>query len=315
MFGFVGGLSEFMNIMHKLGEENEDLAMSKLWFFGPKKAALPKTQERKFLDSHPAKQLGLPENLDKNKFGHTSFQAKEVATSSLSTNKEAILLNYGCAMSNKESNWTDKKKEDARSFIEHQSRNNGPQSIEQKKRGLHSVMEQLYMCLRRMQFHYNTVTAGTDLYVTDTMLDDVTETLQVNRFGEVELSVHYLRARFSTNPISLVLRGRGDVIEFFLIPAAHAMSLSKIESESTPLLMVQVRVLAGRTSWRIVDEEPNVNELDDLAMWLFDRLIDATKAAINEQFELEERRFYPDGDDDVLELLFENNSYSRAAFA
>lgn len=258
--------------------------MSKLLYLARGNTRLPKEKQRKFLDSHPAKQLVLPKNADRSMLGHKYSANEAVAQSMISSRSEGILLNHGCVMSTKVAQWTEARRHDAAQFINRYGAHVGAETADQQQRALESVLESIYSNLKRYQFHFNGVAVGSDLYVVDSLLAQVKEPIQTNRLGEIESSVTYMRMRFSTAILSLVVRGRMDLIECFLVPTSHVMSLSKIEDQFAPLLTVQVKIIDGQFCWRIVDAGGRLNDIEELTMWLFDQLIDSSKESIAPTF-------------------------------
>lgn len=258
--------------------------MSKLIYLARGNTRLPKEKQRKFLDSHPAKQLVLPKNIDRSMFGHKYAASEAVSQSMISDRSEEILLNHSCAMSSKVARWSEARRQDAAEFINRYGAHVGAETSAQQQRALESVLECIYSNLKRYQFHFNGVAVGSDLYVVDSLLAQVKEPIQTNKFGEIESSVTYTRMRFSTATLSLAVRGRLDLIECFLVPTSHAMSLSKIEDQFAPLLTVQVKTIDGKFCFRVVDAGDNLNDIEEFTMWLFDQLIDSSKEAIAPQF-------------------------------
>lgn len=258
--------------------------MSKLLYLARGNTRLPKEKQRKFLDSHPAKQLVLPRNVDRSMLGHKYSANEAVAQSMISSRSEGILLNHGCAMSTKVAKWTEARRQDAAQFINRYGAHVGAETADQQQRALESVLESIYSNLKRYQFHFNGVAVGTGLYVVDSLLAQVKEPIQANKLGEIESSVTYMRMRFSTAILSLVVRGRMNLIECFLVPTSHVMSLSKIEDQFAPLLTVQVKTIEGQFCWRIIDAGGRLNDIEEFTMWLFDQLIDRSKESIAPTF-------------------------------
>src|SRR5262249_35384923 len=100
-----------------------------------------------------------------------------------------------------------------------------------------------------------------------------------NKFREAEETKTYFRARFSTRLYSLVLRGREQSVDVFLLPVNRTMALSKGESEYKPLATIQVKITEEGMMWRMADGNPSLDSLESLCMWLFSQLIERTKGA------------------------------------
>ncbi len=76
-----------------------------------------------------------------------------------------------------------------------------------------------------------------------------------------------------------MLRGKDDAIDFYLLPVNKVMALSKSEVDYKPLARIQVKISELGMMWRMADSNPVVDSLDELCMWLFSALIQATKSA------------------------------------
>lgn len=147
------------------------------------------------------------------------------------------------------------------------------------KKGIETLIDKIYGLLQRYQFEFNQVAGGTELHVSGTISGDVTEVTRFNRMREAEETKTYFRARLSTHTHSLVLRGKDDAIDFYLIPVNKVMALSKSEVDYKPLARIQVKISELGMMWRMADSNPAVDSLDELCMWLFSALITATKQA------------------------------------
>ncbi len=242
-----------------------------------------KERQRMFLDSHPAKQLALPKNIDRKMFGHDSPK-DPVSQPDLSEVREGILANFGQSNSKKMDTWMAAKKQDVEKFF---AQNNSAARKARSKRereALFCTLENLFTNFKRLAYHYNRFTVGTELFVIDSPLAEVMEPLQINKYGQVESSVTYIRTRFSTSLYSLTIRGSKDEIEFFIVPTSLVMAFSKIEDQLAPIVTVKVISDAKQISWKVNDcwGDPQ-QETEDFAMWLFDQLIDHSKAALAPQ--------------------------------
>jgi hypothetical protein len=176
--------------------------------------------------------------------------------------------------------WMTQLKADSAQFLEEQRGGKGARSRESiYKKGIEILIDKLFGLLQRYMYEFNKVATGTDLHVSGTISGDITEVTRYNQFREAEETQTYFRARFSTRYFSLVLRGKDDRVDFFLLPVARSMALSRGESEYSPLASLQMRITQEGMMWRMVDGVPSVDDLEPLAMWLFQQLVQKTKAA------------------------------------
>jgi hypothetical protein len=147
------------------------------------------------------------------------------------------------------------------------------------KKGIEILVDKVFNLLQRYMYEFNKVAAGTDLHVSGSISGDITEVTRFNKFREAEETQTYFRARFSTRHYSLVLRGKDTTIDFFLLPVARSMALSRGENEYTPLATIQMKITEDGMMWRMKDGVPPVDGLESLAMWLFQQLVQQTKQA------------------------------------
>jgi len=177
--------------------------------------------------------------------------------------------------------WMAKLKEESERFLDQQrggSLEKGNQESIYKK-GIEILVDKIFALLQRYMYEFNKVAAGTDLHVSGTISGDVTEVTRFNKLREAEETATYFRARFSTKYFSLILRGKDDFVDFYLLPVNRAMALSKSESEYKAIATLQVKITEEGMMWRLRDGVPAVDSLENLSIWLFQQLVNQTKAA------------------------------------
>jgi hypothetical protein len=239
-------------------------------------------ETRKFIDNHPARQGAMPaRNVERTGFetggtvGEVSADEREAALS------RQILVYHESQNAETGNDWMYKLKEDSMQYLA-EKRGIDLQQIYREsiyKKGIETLIDKIYGLLQRYQFEFNQVAAGTELHVSGTISGDVTEVTRVNKMREAQETKTYFRARLSTRSHSLVLRGKDDSIEFYLLPVNKVMALSKSEVDYKPLARIQVKISELGMMWRMADANPAVDSLDELCMWLFSALIQATKSA------------------------------------
>lgn len=234
---------------------------------------------RKFLDNHPARQGAMPRSVDRGSFENNapdvSPDEREAALS------RQILVYHESQNAETGNDWMYKLKEESMQFLAEKRGINLQQIYRESiyKKGIETLIDKIYGLLQRYQFEFNQVAGGTELHVSGTISGDVTEVVRFNKMREAEETKTYFRARLSTRTHSLVLRGKDDSIEFYLIPVNKVMALSKSEVDYKPLARIQVKISELGMMWRMAESTPAVDSLDELCMWLFSNLIQATKAA------------------------------------
>lgn len=241
-------------------------------------------ETRKFIDNHPARQASMNRNVERGGFdtggamGDISADEREAALS------RQILVYHESQNAETGNDWMYRLKEDSMQYLA-EKRGIDLQQIYREsiyKKGIETLIDKIYGLLQRYQFEFNQVAGGTELHVSGTISGDVTEVTRVNKMREAQETKTYFRARLSTRTHSLVLRGKDDAIDFYLLPVNKVMALSKSEVDYKPLARIQVKISELGMMWRMSDGTPAVDSLDELCMWLFSALIQATKHAAAE---------------------------------
>lgn len=238
-------------------------------------------ETRKFLDNHPARQGGLSRQVDRAGFENSVTVGDVTADEREAALSRQILVYHESQNAETGNDWMYKLKEDSMQYLA-EKRGIDLQQIYREsiyKKGVETLIDKIYGLLQRYQFEFNQVAGGTELHVSGTISGDVTEVTRVNKMREAQETKTYFRARLSTRSHSLVLRGKDDAIDFYLIPVNKVMALSKSEVDYKPLARIQVKISELGMMWRMSDGNPAVDSLDELCMWLFSHLITATKEA------------------------------------
>ncbi len=240
---------------------------------------------RKFFDTHPAtipQQKGLAKNVDRGMFEVAGQAAVPLTgTAQSGTLSQQILVYHESEPATAGNDWMYKLKEDSMQFLADQKGVQLQKLYRETvyKKGIETLIDKIYGLLQRYTFEFNQIAAGTDLHVSGTISGDVTEVTRFSKMREAEETETYFRARLSTRVYSLVMRGKNEFVEFYLLPVNKVMALSKMENEYKPLSRIQVRITEEGMMWRMENGVPNVDSLDELCMWLFGNLVNETKAA------------------------------------
>lgn len=234
---------------------------------------------RKFLDNHPSRQSAPVRSVDRTVFeqGGVDITADE-REAALS---QQILVYHESQTAETGNDWMYRLKEDSMQYLA-EKRGVHLQQIYREsiyKKGVETLIDKIYGLLQRYQFEFNQIAGGTELHVSGTISGDVTEVTRMNKMREAEETKTYFRARLSTRSFSLVMRGKDDCIDFYLLPVNKVMALSKSEGDYKPLTRIQVKISELGMMWRMADGNPQVDSLDELCMWLFSALVQATKDA------------------------------------
>ena len=235
---------------------------------------------RRYLDNHPARQGAVKSTgLAAVSGGDHPSNVKSGVNWQIALS-EQIIVNSQTEMDMAGSDWMSKLKAESAQFLQEKT---APAPLTQRetiyKKGIEILIDKIFGLLQHFMYEFNKVAAGTDLHVSGTISGDVTEVTRYNKFREAEETQTYFRARFSTRLYSLVLRGKDESIDIFLLPVNRTMALSKSENEYRPLSTIQVKITEEGMMWRLAEGYPSVDSLEGLCMWLFRELIQKTKCA------------------------------------
>lgn len=242
------------------------------------------SDKRKFLDAHPAKPGGpgkganaTPESVQ--------FHAMQQSDQLSNVAQHVLVYHETDGGATSGSDWMSRLKEESMHFLAEQRGMELQQLYREAayKKGVEVLVDKIYGLLQRFAFEFNQIAGGTDLHVSGTISGDVTEATKVNRMREIEETETFFRARFSTKLFSLVVRGKDDHIDFYLLPTSRMLAASLAESEYKPISTLQVRITEQGMMWRMADAIPPVDSLDKLCMWLFTTLIEETKEATKDE--------------------------------
>ena len=230
---------------------------------------------KKFLQTHPS---SIAQNAAKTKPGDLDPGLGGIGVSPLS---QQILVYHEAEPAAAGNDWMFKLKEESMQFLADQKGVEFQKGQREQvyKKGIETLIDKIFGMLQRFTFEFNQIAAGTDLHVSGTISGDVTEVTQYNKMREAVESETYFRARVSTRLFSLVLRGKNESVEFYLLPVNKVMALSKTEKQYRPLARIQVRITEEGMMWRMENGVPAVDSMDELCMWLFSNLINETKHA------------------------------------
>ncbi len=261
--------------------------MNKLLLFARKSNQLPIAQKRKFLDSHPAKQLALPKNVDCSAFGHGyDMTATGEYSTFLSDSVEKVLLtHWQTNIKNRESCMDYRAQEASRFLEEHSRANSGDRGAIRLKQMLQTVTDRIYSNIYAYKTQLNQVTGGSELYISHTAPEEVTEYKDCSSRSNLNhpsaTEVTYLRFRFSSGVTSLVARAKADKIEFFLIPSSQVMSLSQIEDQYSPFIAMQIRCRSGSYEWRVEGDGLRFISIEDFSLFVIDKFMDQSKIELS----------------------------------
>ncbi len=247
------------------------------------KGKLNREQTRKFVDMHPSAQAGLPRNVDRSMFGHAGTDVLSAAASGSHQAhvnvSEHFLSGFGAERSAAVLNWMDELKSESEDFINCRRDNLVEDELKasQYRAAISFLVDKIFQDLRWFAFEYNKVASGTALQISSSILGEVTEVTRVNTKREAEETATFFRARLANRRHSLVIRGSGNQVEFYIVPVSQVMALSLVETEYAPVATLQVRVSDEGISWRLRGMKFKPDTIEELCMGMFARFVETTK--------------------------------------
>lgn len=237
---------------------------------------------RKFLD-RLSQQRGAAGHPDSGVRGREAQPSSKPAQEWQSGQSENVLVRHEKGQAPSSTDWMSQLKQNSVEFLEERDGKHMNAMYEESvyKTGIAVLVDKMFGLLQRYTFEFNQVAGGTDLNVSGTIAGDVTEVTRYNRRREAEATTTFFRCRFATRHCALTVRGHTDVVECFLLPVNQLMALSQMENEYKPICVIQVKISESGMMWRIKDSEPPIDTLDQLSMWLFQRLIEETKSYVD----------------------------------
>jgi hypothetical protein len=255
---------------------------------GLAKGGLSKAQTRKFVETHPASQNGLPRNIDKTMFGHGEASTLDDKTqgevNSHRALSEQFLSGYGVERSARVMDWMENLKAESERFLF--SRRDDLLEDELKatmyRTAISYLVDKMFQDLRWFAHEYNKVAHGTPLQISSSILGEVTEVVRINSKREAEETSTFFRARLSNRRHSLIVRGGGNKIEFYIVPVAQALAGSVMETVYLPFATVLVKINEAGLNWRLTESNYEPSSIDELCMWMFSEFVDTTRRELGD---------------------------------
>lgn len=142
------------------------------------------------------------------------------------------------------------------------------------------LIGKIFSVLRTYAFEYNHSIGWSELHITCSIPGFVTEVLRYNILREASETVTYFRARLSTSTHSLVLRGRDQKIEAFVIPVSKSIGLTQTEKNFKPVATFTSNVQGNNVDW-YMERQPLVDgHLELIGMELFSMLVSTSNETL-----------------------------------
>jgi hypothetical protein len=144
-----------------------------------------------------------------------------------------------------------------------------------------AVVDRIYGILEAYALELNNVGRARDLFISTTPPACSEEVQEFDRFRQPIKSLTVYRARFSTMRLSLIVRGLGHLVEFFLLPGARVIGLSRAEAEVGPLMIFQSEPAMTGLSWFVEAKPLTADRLERYSLLALEHLLDKTREEVS----------------------------------
>lgn len=139
-----------------------------------------------------------------------------------------------------------------------------------------AVVQRVFAVVDPCVAELNATVTLPDLKVSLTPPAVVTETLKYNAHREPIKSVSTFRGRISTSCLSVVIRGHGDVIDFYFLPADKVVGLSFAEEQYKPIMQFRAAFADRGIAWSVEGKPLSEQRLEKYSLIVFKHLIEST---------------------------------------
>lgn len=139
------------------------------------------------------------------------------------------------------------------------------------------LVDRIFNTLEPYIHELNQTFRATDLSITFTPPSVVNENYTCDTSRRPAIVVSSYRCRISTSCLALVIRGKEDRIDFFLLPVERVMGLSKTEDQHDPLMTFTANAQCGAIYWEVEQKPLTEERLEKYILLVFEHLMDLTR--------------------------------------
>ncbi len=139
------------------------------------------------------------------------------------------------------------------------------------------LVDRIFNTLEPYIHELNQTFRATDLSITFTPPSVVNENYTSDTSRRPSIVVSSYRCRISTSCLALVIRGKEDRIDFFLLPVERVMGLSKTEDQHEPLMTFTASAQSGAIYWEVEHKPLTEERLEKYILLVFEHLMDLTR--------------------------------------
>lgn len=140
-----------------------------------------------------------------------------------------------------------------------------------------SLVDRIFNTLEPYIHELNQTFRATDLSITFTPPSVVNENFSVDSLRRPSVVVSSYRCRISTSCLALVIRGKEDRIDFYILPVEKVMGLSKTEDQHDPLMTFTANAQRGAIYWEVEQKPLTEERLEKYILLVFEHLMDETR--------------------------------------
>jgi hypothetical protein len=144
------------------------------------------------------------------------------------------------------------------------------------------VTARAYSILESISLELNNALGPSELWLSCTPPQFVSETLKFDRMRNPVESVTTFRARISSNVDSIVIRAHKGKVEFMLIPSDRAVGLTKVEANYHPLMTFTGLLRDNHVEWQVEDRPLTEARLEKFCIEFFKYFLDETRKHIKQ---------------------------------
>lgn len=140
-----------------------------------------------------------------------------------------------------------------------------------------ALVDTIFNTLEPYIHELNQTFRTTDLSITFTPPSVVNENVGYDTSRRPALAISSYRCRISTTRLALVIRGKEDRIDFFVLPVETVMGLSRIEDEHQPLMSFTCEMRYGEFYWEVEEKPLTQERLEKYILLIFEHLMELTR--------------------------------------
>ncbi len=139
------------------------------------------------------------------------------------------------------------------------------------------LVDRIFSILEPYIHELNQNFRATDLSITFTPPAVVNENVGYDALRRPSVVVSSYRCRISTSRLALVVRGKEDRVDFFLLPVESVMGLSRVEDAHQPLMTFSAYAKGGVIHWEVEEKPLTEERMERFILLIFEHLMDLTR--------------------------------------